>query len=172
MLADAPARQRINAEGCIVAPGFIDVHNHSDGWFLQSSCLAAKVTQGFTSEVLMADGISYAPVSRETVSQWMFYLRGLNGLRVEQYRGWETLSDYMQQMHRRNVQNAAAHLPYANARSWSPAFGRRRSTITRCGKYAMKYGRAWNKAPWGCPPGSITSCNAMPRWRNWPRSAD
>ena len=41
--------------------------------------------------MLMADGISYAPVSRETVSQWMFYLRGLNGLRVEQYRGWETL---------------------------------------------------------------------------------
>lgn len=121
-LADASARQRIDAAGCVVAPGFIDVHNHSDGWFLQSRCLEAKVTQGFTSEVLMADGISYAPVGPETVHPWFFYLRGLDGLRVEQYRGWETLSDYMQLMHGRNVQNAATHLPYANVRALVAGF--------------------------------------------------
>lgn len=121
-LAGAAARQRQDAAGMIVAPGFIDVHNHSDGWFIKAPYLPCKLLQGFTSEVLMADGISYAPVRPETVQEWIFYLRGLDGLRPEDYRGWQSWADYMQRMHQRNAQNAAGHLPYANIRSLVAGF--------------------------------------------------
>ncbi len=60
-LAAASARQTIDAAGRVVAPGFVDVHNHSDGWLVRKPHLAPKTLQGFTTEVLMADGISYAP---------------------------------------------------------------------------------------------------------------
>ncbi|MBC8354917.1 MAG: D-aminoacylase [Planctomycetes bacterium] len=123
-LTKATAGAIIDASNKIVAPGFIDVHNHSDGWLLKTPHFTAKTLQGFTTEILMADGISYAPVSASTASQWMFYLRALNGLRLDEYRGWESWGEYMQQLNGHAAQNAAAHLPYANIRSMICGFGR------------------------------------------------
>lgn len=65
-LSAAQARQTIDATGLVAAPGFIDVHTHADGWLLKSPHLLPKTLQGFTTEVLMADGISYAPVTPQT----------------------------------------------------------------------------------------------------------
>lgn len=86
-LPGADARRVIDATGLIVAPGFVDVHNHSDGWLLKTPHLFAKTSQGFTTEVLMADGISYAPVNKQTAHEWIYYLRALNGLRFVDYKG-------------------------------------------------------------------------------------
>ena len=124
-LREASCRQRVDAGGRVVAPGFIDVHTHSDGWLLKTPCLLPKILQGYTTELLMADGMSYAPVCQETAPQWLFYLRGLNGLRLDEYRGWRTAADYLRQLDGRNVQNVAAHLPYANVRSLACGFGPR-----------------------------------------------
>jgi N-acyl-D-amino-acid deacylase len=123
-LSNASARETIDAANKIVAPGFIDVHNHSDGWLLKSPHLTPKTLQGFTTEILMADGISYAPVNASTAPQWMFYLRALNGLRLDEYRGWESWGEYMQLLDGHAAQNSAAHLPYANIRSMICGFGR------------------------------------------------
>ena len=73
----------------------------------------------------MADGISYAPVSRQTAHEWIYYMRGLNALRMQDYTGWETLAEYMALLDRRNVQNVITQIPYANVRTlvcgWGPA---------------------------------------------------
>ena len=123
-LQDGSAKETLSADGFVVAPGFVDVHNHSDGLFLRETHLAAKTAQGFTTEVLAADGISYAPVNEQTARQWMFYLRALNGLRLEEYRGWESLAEYMECIDGSNVQNAMTHIPYANLRSMACGWGR------------------------------------------------
>lgn len=124
-LGSSGAARVVDASGCIVAPGFVDAHNHSDGWFLRGGHLVSKTSQGFTSEVIMADGISYAPVSRETAPEWIYYMRGLNGLRMQDYCGWESLADYMALLDRRNVQNCIAQIPYANVRTLICGWGRR-----------------------------------------------
>ena len=62
-LGEETAVQLLGAQGKIVAPGFIDVHNHSDAWLLKKPHFESKTRQGFTSEVIMADGIGYAPLS-------------------------------------------------------------------------------------------------------------
>ena len=116
-LSAAGAALTIEAEGRVVAPGFVDCHNHSDAWLLKTPHLLSKTSQGFTTEVIMADGISYAPVSHETAHEWIYYLRGLDALRMEEYTGWNSLADYMALLDRRNVQNAIAQLPYANVRT-------------------------------------------------------
>lgn len=106
----------IDATDQIIAPGFVDVHNHSDGWLLKTPHLFSNTSQGFTTEVIMADGISYAPVRRDTIHDWVYYLRGLNALRQEDYSGWESLAEYMALLDRANVQNSIPHVAYANAR--------------------------------------------------------
>ena len=125
-LKEAEAGRMIDAGGKIVAPGFVDVHNHSDAWLLKKPHMLSKTSQGFTSEVIMADGISYAPVNRHTAHHWIYYLRSLNALRFEEYQGWETLADYMSLLDGSNVQNSIPHIPYANVRALACGFGSRR----------------------------------------------
>ncbi|MCE9605837.1 MAG: D-aminoacylase [Planctomycetia bacterium] len=106
----------LDARGLVVAPGFIDVHNHSDGWLLRQPNFASKTLQGVTTEVLMSDGISYAPTSAELRREWIYYLRSLNGLQQADDRGWRTLEDYYSQFEGRTAQNVVAQIPYANLR--------------------------------------------------------
>ncbi|HXF60567.1 MAG TPA: amidohydrolase family protein, partial [Caldilineaceae bacterium] len=123
-LPDAGAGQVIDASGKVVAPGFVDVHNHSDAWLRKTPHLVSKTMQGFTTEVIMADGISYAPVSPYNIHDWITYLRALNALRFEEYTGWTSLAEYMAGLDRANVQNSIAHVPYANVRTLALGFGR------------------------------------------------
>jgi N-acyl-D-amino-acid deacylase len=123
-LSSAKAKYTIDCRGRVVSPGFIDVHNHSDGWMLVHPHQTWKTSQGFTTEVLMADGISYAPVEVHAWRHWLYYLRSLNGLTLADYRGWRSLADYMALLDGHNVQNSATHVPYANVRTLACDFGR------------------------------------------------
>ena len=61
---DASAADRvIDADGRVVAPGFIDVHTHDDRAVLASPEMTPKVSQGVTSVVTGNCGISLAPLS-------------------------------------------------------------------------------------------------------------
>ena len=51
----ATARQVIEARGLVVAPGFIDIHSHSDIPLLEDGHAASKIRQGVTTEVLGED---------------------------------------------------------------------------------------------------------------------
>jgi N-acyl-D-amino-acid deacylase len=64
VLRDAPARQRIDASGLVVAPGFVDIQSHSRGAFLGDGDgrVVSKVTQGVTTEI-MGEGTTNAIVN-------------------------------------------------------------------------------------------------------------
>ena len=51
-LADSPATRRIDAKGLVVAPGFIDMHNHSDYTILVEPKAESAIRQGLTTLVL------------------------------------------------------------------------------------------------------------------------
>lgn len=124
-LSQEEARQRLDATGRIVAPGFVDVHNHTDGWLLKLANFAPKTAQGFTTEVIMADGISYAPADEATARDWIYYMRALNALLYEEYDGWLSLAEYMERVDGASAQNAITHVPYANVRAMLAGYGDR-----------------------------------------------
>ncbi len=54
------AKREIDANGLVVAPGFIDIHSHSDYLLLEDGDAQSKIRQGVTTEVL-GEGNSAGP---------------------------------------------------------------------------------------------------------------
>ena len=61
-LAGRPAGRVFDASGCVVCPGFVDVHTHSDLTLLSSPEAHSKVRQGVTTEVIGNCGLGVTPV--------------------------------------------------------------------------------------------------------------
>jgi N-acyl-D-aspartate/D-glutamate deacylase len=59
-LANRTAARTIDASGLVVAPGFIDIHNHSDDTILEDGDAESMVRQGVTS-MIFGEGGSAAP---------------------------------------------------------------------------------------------------------------
>jgi len=62
-LSVAEARHTIDADGCVVCPGFIDTHTHSDTYLLIEPAAPSKTHQGVTTEVVGNCGASAAPLA-------------------------------------------------------------------------------------------------------------
>ena len=78
----------IDATGCIVSPGFIDAHTHSDAYLVIEPDAPSKVTQGITTEINGQCGGSVAPRYGEArlSSDWAALL----GDRLT----WRSLAEY------------------------------------------------------------------------------
>ncbi len=66
----------IDADGKIVAPGFIDIHTHSDFTLPLNPKAEGKIRQGVTTEVVGNCGFSVAPALPEKVEELRRYLSG------------------------------------------------------------------------------------------------
>jgi N-acyl-D-aspartate/D-glutamate deacylase len=62
-LAGSTATRTIDAAGLVVAPGFVDIHNHSDDTLLVDGGAESMVRQGVTSMIL-GEGLSAAPTAK------------------------------------------------------------------------------------------------------------
>ncbi|MFD6987342.1 amidohydrolase family protein [Streptomyces sp. NPDC059943] len=69
----------VDAGGLALAPGFIDMHAHSDLALLRDPDHSAKAAQGVTLEVIGQDGLSYAPVDDTTLTEVRRAITGWNG---------------------------------------------------------------------------------------------
>src|SRR2546425_920211 len=61
-LSKASARKRLDANGLVVSPGFIDVQGQSEFNLLVDNRVASKITQGVTTEIT-GEGSSIAPIN-------------------------------------------------------------------------------------------------------------
>ena len=104
------AANTINTSGCIVAPGFIDVHTHSDLIALSEPLNEPKIMQGISTEVLGLDGIGYAPLSGKNLETMLLYYSGLNGHPNLDYN-WSSIADYLQQFYHKTSGNVAYLIP-------------------------------------------------------------
>jgi N-acyl-D-amino-acid deacylase len=85
----------IDASDLIVAPGFIDIHTHSDLTLLINSKAESKVRQGVTTEVLGNCGTSPAPTSDSTLE----LLKKTWGSEADEVDwAWRSFGDYLKRI--------------------------------------------------------------------------
>ena len=82
------AHESLDLDGSVLAPGFVDLHVHSDLRLFEEPTLPAKTRQGVTTEVLGQDGFSMAPMYREgSAVEWEEHLSALNGVAGREWTG-------------------------------------------------------------------------------------
>ncbi|WP_371496835.1 D-aminoacylase [Kitasatospora sp. NBC_00374] len=114
----APAARTIDADGLVLAPGFIDMHAHSDLAVLTEPEHLAKVSQGVTCEVLGQDGLSYAPVDGPTLARLRRQLAGWNGDPDGFAWDWRTVGGYLDRLDRSGLAANACYLvPHGTLRA-------------------------------------------------------
>ncbi|NUP37551.1 MAG: D-aminoacylase [Streptomyces sp.] len=94
-----PAGRRVvEADGLAVAPGFIDMHAHSDLALLRDPDHSAKAAQGVTLEVIGQDGLSYAPVDDRSLAEVRTAITGWNGDGSDIDFSWRTVGEYLDRL--------------------------------------------------------------------------
>jgi len=101
-LRDSESRVTLDAAGLIVAPGFIDMHTHSDLSILYDRHANSKVYDGVTTEVIGNCGIGVAPVSAKRKQLLIDYLgtRLIGSLPVTIELKWVTFEEYLDYIRR------------------------------------------------------------------------
>ncbi len=114
-LTGSRAQRTINATGRIVAPGFIDMHTHSDLQLLINPLHESKIRQGVTTDVIGHDGLGLAPITPTTARILQDQLAGWNG-RLGKDWDWSTISTYLDRFDNQSAVNVAMHVPHGTIR--------------------------------------------------------
>ncbi|MEM2926535.1 MAG: D-aminoacylase [Candidatus Bathyarchaeia archaeon] len=160
-LDGAGADRKIDAGSLIVAPGFIDIHSHSDFTVLVDRRAESKVTQGVTTEVVGNCGSSAAPMNPKVRAYREKYMRAQLG---EDFTfDWESMKDYMDLIDTKGVSlNIAPLVGHGTVRQNVMGFEKRHPTDDEL--MAMKHliAEAMDQGAWGMSTGLIypPSCYA------------
>ena len=163
-LANTRARQRIDASGLVVAPGFIDIQSHSRTAFLLGDArVVSKVTQGVTTEIL-GEGSTNAPANDLTLigadSTW----RRLH----EPFRGAHGFDAWLRTLERRGTSTnvgsfvgASTIRMYAKGMAEGPASSAELDTMRAAMTRAMEDGAFGLASALIYPPGVFASTDEL-----------
>ena len=149
------AKRTIDAKGLIVAPGFIDMHSHSDFVLLEDGDPQSKIRQGVTTEVL-GEGTSAGPYLGK-LQERRFVVKG------ETMR-WSTLGGYFKTLEKAGISvNVATYVGMDNV--WESVMGTSYERPTSAEFTRMKeiLDEAMNDGAFGLstmlamPPGALTT---------------
>ena len=102
--------------GCVLAPGFIDMHAHSDLRLLTDPGHFPKISQGVTTEVIGQDGISYAPIDDAALDVIRRQIAGWNGNPTDLDFSWRSVAEYLDRLDLGITPNAAYLVPQGTLR--------------------------------------------------------
>jgi N-acyl-D-amino-acid deacylase len=138
-LATAATARTIDASGHIVAPGFIDLHTHSDIPLLADGTAQSKVRQGVTLDVL-GESTSVAPRDGLTDEG------GGDGVRQD----WTTFTGYFQRIERQGISmNVISHVSAEQARRVVLGYDPRPATPPELDRIKKLVARSMEEGAWG-----------------------
>ncbi|UHQ96167.1 N-acyl-D-amino-acid deacylase family protein [Natrinema halophilum] len=123
-IADDPAGadREVDLDGSFLAPGFIDMHAHSELRLFEKPEAAEKITQGVTTEVLGQDGVSVAPVPSDLNEEWANRIQSLDGTIGDEWP-WTTVHGFLDELSDAEpAVNTAFYAPHGNLRSLLAGF--------------------------------------------------
>ena len=157
-LDGASARQRIDASGLVVAPGFIDMHSHSDFTLLVDGNAQSKIRQGVTTEIL-GEANSAGPIlgpAIEAFEKSSAPLSQKGGIQ----RDWTTLGEYFARLERQGISvNIASYV--GSGQVWEDVLGNvnRRPTPQEMAKMKALVDQAMRDGAIGLASGLIYAPN-------------
>ncbi|MHB9036131.1 MAG: N-acyl-D-amino-acid deacylase family protein [Armatimonadota bacterium] len=108
------AARTIDAAGLVVAPGFIDIHSHTDSTLFIDGRAESKITQGITTELCGNCGFSPAPCLDESGCAELESWRRKHGVDED----WRTLSEMLSALERHPIGvNFATLVGHSNLRA-------------------------------------------------------
>jgi len=122
-------RQEIDATGCIVTPGFVDIHTHYDGQITWENRLSPSSDHGVTTVVMGNCGVGFAPCRAEDRTMLIEVMEGVEDIpEVVMTDGlpwnWETFPDYLDALDQRHADvDFATQVPHSAIRVY--VMGRR-----------------------------------------------
>jgi N-acyl-D-aspartate/D-glutamate deacylase len=151
----AAAIRTIDARNLVVAPGFIDMHSHSDYVLLEDGLAQSKIRQGVTTEVL-GEGRSAGPNKGK--------LPPRRAVVAGKEVSWDSLTGYFDALHKGGIAvNVASYVGLDNvwegvmgkshARPTAEQFEQMRALVDE----AMKDGAFGLSSLLAMPPGSLAS---------------
>ena len=114
--------EEIDAKGCIVTPGFVDIHTHYDGQAVWDRHLAPSAWHGVTTVVMGNCGVGFAPcrpADREKLIELMEGVEDIPGPVMHEGLDWqwESFEEYLALLERRHRDiDVCALLPHAAVR--------------------------------------------------------
>ena len=120
-LSGAPV---LDASGCLVAPGFFDIHTHYDAQVFWDPWLTPSSTQGVTSVVAGHCGLSLAPCredSRASMTRTLHFVEDMEpeALAAGVDWSWQDYASYWRTVANRGVGiNFATYVGHTAARLW------------------------------------------------------
>ncbi len=104
----------VDATGMAVAPGFIDVHSHSDLSIFANPLAESKLFQGVTTEIIGNCGLSAAPFRPEIVGE---LIENVDDSCLPEAK-WRNFADYFDLVEKQCASvNIASHVGHGNARA-------------------------------------------------------
>ena len=96
-LVAVDVEKSIRADGLVVAPGFVDIHSHSDFTIMINPRAESKIHQGITTEVTGNCGATAAPISNTHRQEALDYLLTTLGISGSESLAWDWTSfgDYL-----------------------------------------------------------------------------
>ena len=118
-----PARQVIDAEGLVVAPGFIDPHTHFDAQLLFDGQARPALEHGITTVVHGNCSLSLAPLKVEHRPKLVRMFQQIEEMPDAAFNGafewtWETFADYVEALRGRIALNVAPLAGHSPIRMW------------------------------------------------------
>src|SRR5499433_468171 len=88
----------IDAKGMVVAPGFIDLHTHTDNAILADGNGESKVRQGVTIDVI-GESVTVAPLKGDVLEEYREEAKRRSGVDVD----WTTLDGYFRRLNQKGT---------------------------------------------------------------------
>jgi len=120
----APGQDEIDADGLLVAPGWVDIHTHYDGQATWDPLITPSSWQGVTTVVMGNCGVGFAPVKPDKREWLIALMEGVEdipgtalheGIRWD----WETFPEYLDALEAApHAIDVAAQVPHAALRGY------------------------------------------------------